>query len=48
VFPGCLTVIDATRSYGDTLRRYGVGMTDEAWARAHLHGVTFDAEAMDR
>jgi hypothetical protein len=49
-FPGGESVIDPTRHYVDSLRRYGTkGMgVDESFCREYWHGVVFEPAVMDR
>lgn len=45
-FPGGIVETDPALTYADTLLRHGPGMRDEAWFRAHCHGVIFEPDAM--
>lgn len=45
-FPGGIVETSPDLTYADTLLRHGPGMRDEAWFRAHGHGVIFEPDAM--
>jgi len=47
-FPGALLETDPSAGYGDTLRRHGPGIKDEAWFRKNCRGIIFNPDAMAR